>query len=324
MFQTRQFVYSHPTNTFACQLVLAQLSRGLHFTLDCSLPWSKGNDQITGSHPSRSRLNRPCGLYVHGISTIYVADSKNHRIVACSPDARDGRLIAGGRGRGEALDQLDTPTNVVVDQRTNRLIICDTGNRRIVSYSFEGDAQTVLVGDVSCEGLAVDEHGYLYFSDSERCEVRRMALDHPFETTLVAGGHGYGSNMDQLSYPTCLFVDREGVLYIADSGNHRVMRWSLDDTNGTIVAGDNGEGDDLNQLCYPNGIVVDNMGTVYVADTCNNRIMVWERDTREGVVLNGAADRLSTPHGLSFDQQGNLYATEWKHGRITKYTVLQQ
>ena len=314
------------TPSFASLVISDRQSRGLDHTLERSLRWSREADRITGSRRPGSQpdqLNQPRGLYVHDTSTIYVADSKNHRIVCWRLDERDGRCFAGDHGRGDAPDQLDTPTDVVVDQRTNRLIICDAGNRRIVTCSLDGedDEYAVLVRDVSCEGLTVDEQGYLYFSDSEKHEVRRLKLDQPTKKLAVVGVRGRGNNLDQLSCPTSLFVDRQGALYITDTDNHRVVKWAPNAKQGEVVAGGNGQGNALNQLSSPNGIVVDNMGTVYVADTRNDRIMAWARDAREGVILVDAHNGLSTPHGLSFDQQGNLYVTEWKHGRITKLPV---
>ena len=86
----------------------------------------------------------------------------------------------------------------------------------------------------------MDEQDFLYFSDSEQHEVRRVKLDEPSKIFPVAGGHGCGSNLDQLSYPTCLLVDRERALYVADSRNHRMIRWSAGAKEGENVAGGNG------------------------------------------------------------------------------------
>ncbi|CAF4789074.1 unnamed protein product, partial [Rotaria socialis] len=41
-----------------------------------------------------------------------------------------------------------------------------------------------------------------------------------------AGGQGLGNDRTQLYCPNGLFVDALGTLYVADSWNHRVMRWT--------------------------------------------------------------------------------------------------
>ncbi|CAF1625855.1 unnamed protein product, partial [Rotaria magnacalcarata] len=46
------------------------------------------------------------------------------------------------------------------------------------------------------------------------------------EGIVVAGGQGEGSALTQLWHPYGLFVDTLGTLYVADTRNHRVMRWT--------------------------------------------------------------------------------------------------
>ncbi|CAF2117285.1 unnamed protein product, partial [Rotaria magnacalcarata] len=65
------------------------------------------------------------------------------------------------------------------------------------------------------------------------------------EGILVAGGQGTGSALTQLNGPYGLFVDTLGTLYVADSFNHRVMRWTQGDKKqGTVIVGGNGEGEE--------------------------------------------------------------------------------
>ncbi|CAF4429624.1 unnamed protein product, partial [Rotaria magnacalcarata] len=69
------------------------------------------------------------------------------------------------------------------------------------------------------------------------------------EGIVVAGGQGYGNALTQLSDPNGIFVDTLGTLYVADRGNHRVMRWTQGDKKqGSVVVGGNGEGAGANQF----------------------------------------------------------------------------
>ncbi|CAF4386747.1 unnamed protein product, partial [Rotaria sordida] len=43
----------------------------------------------------------------------------------------NGQVVAGGNGEGNRLDQLDRPTDVLIDKETDSLIICDLANRRV-------------------------------------------------------------------------------------------------------------------------------------------------------------------------------------------------
>ncbi len=42
--------------------------------------------------------------------------------------------------------------------------------------------------------------------------------------TIVAGGNGPGHNLNQLYYPSYIFVDEDHSVNVSDSYNHRVMK----------------------------------------------------------------------------------------------------
>lgn len=54
-----------------------------------------------------------------------------------------------------------------------------------------------------------------------------------------------------------LAIDRDGALYVSDSDNHRVMKWTINTSEGVIVAGDQTDGDSLRQVSGPRGLFVD-------------------------------------------------------------------
>jgi len=98
------------------------------------------------------------------------------------------------------------------------------------------------------------------------------------EGIVVAGRNGQGDMLAQLSYPYGVIVDHLGQIYVADCGNHRVMRWSKGTKQGTIVVGENGRGQQSNQFNDPRGLSFDREGNLYVVDSYNNRIQKFEID----------------------------------------------
>ena len=74
-------------------------------------------------------------------------------------------------------------------------------------------------------GLAIDHQRYLYVSDTEKDEVRRYTIGDK-NGIVVAGGNGRGNQLNQLNFPTYLFVDEEQAVYVSDWNNHRVMKWN--------------------------------------------------------------------------------------------------
>jgi sugar lactone lactonase YvrE len=98
------------------------------------------------------------------------------------------------------------------------------------------------------------------------------------EGIVVAGGQEKGNSLRQLSYPQGVAVDQLDTVYVADSGNARIMRWMKGDTQGTIIVGGNGQGEQSNQLDYPVGLSFDRHGNLYVVDNRNHRIQKFNID----------------------------------------------
>ena len=78
--------------------------------------------------------------------------------------------------------------------------------------------------------------------------------------------------MNQLNFPTYLFVNEEQAVYVSDTNNHRVMKWNKGTNQGIVVAGGRGEGSVLTQLSYPRGLFVDTTHAIYVVDSWNDRV----------------------------------------------------
>ena len=70
-----------------------------------------------GAGSATNQLSLPYGLDIDDDNqSIVVADFSNHRIVEWKIGASHGKVIAGGQGRGNRLDQLNCPTDVLIDK----------------------------------------------------------------------------------------------------------------------------------------------------------------------------------------------------------------
>ncbi|CAF4257784.1 unnamed protein product, partial [Adineta steineri] len=266
------------------------------------------------------------GIFIDKNKNIFIADLDNHRIVEWKYNAKEGQIIAGGNGQGSRLDQLDRPTDVIVDQQNHSIIIADYGNRRVIQWFNQ--SQQILIPNFDCSRLVMDKYGFLYVNDYMNNEVRRWKMgEYNNEGILVAGGNGKGDQLNQFNYPSFIFVDEDQSVYVTDRDNSRVMKWRKDANEGAVVAGGNGEGGNLNQLSSSAGVIVDGLGQVYVADFDNHRVMRWREGKEEGEIViggNGEGDRLnqfSGPNDLSFDEQGNLYVVDNGNARIQKFEI---
>ncbi|CAF4943510.1 unnamed protein product, partial [Rotaria socialis] len=236
------------------------------FSLLGSIPanatWAQNGVTIAGGHgngDATNQLNHPYGLFVDDDQTVVIADFGNDRIMQWkNGDTTNGQVVAGGKGEGNGLHQLDGPTDVLIDKETDSLIICDRRNGRVVRWSRRsGTTQgEILIDNIDCHGVAMDDQRYLYVSDYVKHEVRRYRLGEK-NGTLVAGGNGEGNGLNELNSPGYLFVDRDHSVYVSHNDNHRVMKWVEGAKEGIVVAGGQGAGSALTQLYFPNGIFVD-------------------------------------------------------------------
>jgi sugar lactone lactonase YvrE len=203
-------------------------------------------------------------MFIDDDQTIYVADWGNDRIMEWKRNATSGQIVAGGNREGNRNDQLNRPSKVIIDKENDFLIICDQGNRRVVRWPRRnGTSGEILILNIDCRDLIMDNDGYLYISDWNQHEVRRWKIGE-MNGIIVAGGNGEGNRLGQLNTPTNIFIDEDHSVYVSDSNNHRVMKWMKGAKEGIVVAGGQGQGNGLRQLSSPGGIIVDQLGSVYI------------------------------------------------------------
>ena len=182
-------------------------------------------------------------------------------------------MIADGRRRGNRLDQLNGPIDILINKETNSVFISDQGNRRVLRWSRrQGTIQgEVIVNNIDCFGLAMDPQRHFYVSVTVENKVRRYTIGDK-NGIVVAGGNARDNQLNQLNCSTYLFVDGEQAVYLTDTYNHRVMKWNKGAKEDIVVAGGQGSGNALTQLSYPRGLFVNTSGTIDVADAQNDRV----------------------------------------------------
>ncbi|CAF2069996.1 unnamed protein product [Rotaria magnacalcarata] len=101
--------------------------------------------------------------------------------------AKEGIVVAGGQGEGDAPTQLYRPQGLFVDT-LGTLYVADTSNNRVMRWN-QGDKKqgTVIVGgnDYGAEanqfrnsyGLSFDRYGNLYVADQYNHRVQRFSIE---------------------------------------------------------------------------------------------------------------------------------------------------
>jgi len=218
--------------------------------------------------------------------------------IAAPPPGEGVVMVIGQRGDGEG--QFQSPQGLALDAQGN-VYVADRGNRRVQVFDLQGGF-LMAIADVRFTGpryVALDEVGRVYVSDaSERVDVFDGRGD-PLQSFGQAG-----SLPSQFSQIADLVVDAAGDLYVVDSGNARVQKFSM--LRGLLFTfGDVGE--DTQSLTRPQGIALDAEGNVYVADAQNGRIVKYAPG---GSFLRAFETDIGELRDIALDQQGYIYATD--------------
>jgi len=258
---------------------------------------------------------KPYGIFVNTNNTVYVAARSLHLVQVWLEESTTP-IRANFSG-------LFYPQSVFVTI-TGDIYVNDANNRRVDKLAFNA-TQSVSVMNVKayCLGLFVDLNNDLYCSMQDYPQVIKKSLNDNTTTSIIVAGNGSnGSSSNMLYQPVGIFVDINLDLYVADSKNNRIQRFTSGQLNGATVAGD-----DLTiTLDRPTGIVLDADKYLFIADCYNHRI------TGSGPygfrclvgcfeISSSASNQLAYPTSVSFDNFGNMFVTDRSNHRIQKFLL---
>ncbi|CAF3406371.1 unnamed protein product [Rotaria sp. Silwood2] len=169
------------------------------------------------------------GLTMDDNGYLYVADIGKRKVRRYKIGDTQGKLVAGGNGKGERLDQLSEPHHVFVD-REYSVYVSERGDHRVMKWE-QGATQGIVVAGGQGKGnslsqlnfpagVVVDQLGTVYVADCNNHRIMRWPKGVT-QGSAIIGGNGSGAQSNQLAYPTGLSFDRHGNLYVADHINHR-------------------------------------------------------------------------------------------------------
>ncbi len=259
-----------------------------------------------GGSATAALLREPRGVAVDATGNVYIADEEAHAIRRVNAQGNIS-LFAGTGVKGFAGDngaaaqaRFNGPTGLAVDATRNILYVADTGNHRIRRIDLANNMITTFAG------------------------------------TGLAGMNADGAaTSTQLNYPGAVAVDGAGIVYIADTNNHRLVRVATGNAAafaGTGQPGNTGDGGApaLAKLNTPTGVAVTTDGTaVFVVDRGNNRVRRISGNVIANFAGTGAATSsgdgavataagLNAPTDVVVDGTGTVFITETDGERIRR------
>jgi sugar lactone lactonase YvrE len=195
-------------------------------------------------------------------------------------------------------------------------------------------------------GIALDAAGDFYVVDTQNLRVQEFDKTGKFINMFGTKGLGEGqfnsySDTGVGTGPGGVAVDKDGNVYVADTWNHRMQKFSSDGKVLTVWGGvinlaeaPAGADPENNSRFYgPRGVAIGPDGNIYVTDTGNKRVLIFDpsgkfvRKIDSGVTPAKAQanypfnkpGELNEPIGIAVDKAGNVYVADTRNLRIQKF-----
>jgi len=241
---------------------------------------------------------------------------------------RSGRVqvfdIATGEYRSRwQLEEHEngTPTGITLDRKDNTLWVADTHYQRIIQFATDG---TILTkwgeyghrpGEmVFPTDVCPDPDGETVWVTEYGLRSRVMHFTRNGEFIREWGSEEY--EYDDLSRPQSIVVDGQGLLYVVDSGNHRINVYTRE---GEQIRSISGPGKEPGKVRWPIDVQIGSDGHLYVVEYSNMRI---SRFSLEGEFLGiwgrpgHQPGELFSPWGVAFGRDGTMVIADTYNNRM--------
>ncbi|MDD2922431.1 MAG: TIGR03663 family protein [Anaerolineales bacterium] len=280
-------------------------------------------------------LNAPRSLAFAKDGTVYVADSRNQRVLHVDMEGKvlhQWGTFADGVSTPVGAGTFNEPWGVAVAP-DGSVYVTDTWNHRIEKFTADGKFLTAwgIFGQGETpealygpRGLAVDSKGRVYVTDTGNKRVVVFDANGLYVTQFGNGGLEPG----QFDEPVGIAVDKNGTVYVVDTWNQRIQTFEpIESGDGVIftpakqwdVYGWFGQSLDNKPF-----IAVNDDLHVFITDPDGFRVMEFDPS---GALLRVWGDFSNTPagfglpSGIAIDGEGHVWVTDSVYNRLMRFTT---
>lgn len=218
-------------------------------------------------------MNHPRGVYVEkSTGRVAVTDSSNNRVMVYNGYSSNFSFYQSQNG----YLGMSLPTHAILEN--NKLTVLDSHSRILRYNSVLNNTNLFTEFGVyrnssdlfsNPQSVCVDQNnGDVYISDSFNHRIKKYNENGQLLATYggVGGPYGYGTALGYFAYPKQVFVDGNGLMYVADYGNSRIVcRNPITGVFAQVAA-----------VASPWGVTTDSSGRLYVSSWADNSISVYQ------------------------------------------------
>lgn len=247
---------------------------------------------LGGREQEAPLVQKPYGVAMHD-GAIYVIDTRGNGYGVF--DLRNKKAFTV---RGSGAGRMKKPINITIDQDGSRYItdtqrdqvlVFDTANKFVRAYGKEGWFQP--------SDVAVTEDK-LFIADLRNHHIQVLSKQTGEQLYTISRG---GQQEGELFYPTNLELGSDGYLYVSDTGNFRIQRFTLD---GEFAGNYGAVGSGMGQFARPKGIAVDRSGRRFVIDAAFENIQIISPEGELLLFFGGPGydrDSINLPTDIEID-----------------------
>jgi MBG domain (YGX type)/Bacterial Ig-like domain (group 3)/NHL repeat len=289
----------------------------------------------------RGSLANPTAITIDSTGNTYVLQS------GAAPGSASLLILPAGGGTPQVRNGLVTPSAIALDAAGN-IYIADTTQNAVTRYGADGTVNPDYV-------TGLDTPTAVYFDSFNNLYIAQAGTSHNvIEVYLsgirrivagngtLSGANGVLATIASFVSPSSLYVDLNGILYIADAGGHLV--YAVDNAglihqvagNGTTSTTSPGQATGT-ALLNPTSISVDAAGDIYIADSTANLVYtVFTGTTSTGANIaitlgtgtagytgdGGLANlaEINNPLGVAVDSNANIFVVDNGNSAIRQIT----
>jgi len=249
-------------------------------------------------------------VFDHHRGFLLVVDCWNHRVQVFSCDDYDGSFVSKFGEQGTQPGQLNFPYGIAIDHDHDRILVTDSANNRVQSWSLSEQSFLSCIGQYgsgdlefkSHRGIAIDKHHHrIIIADTSN---HRLVFLSSIDLSFLFKIGKRGSRPGEFDRPLGIAIDHDRHrIIVTDTDNNRVQVLSLID--GSFLLEFGSQGNQPRQFVSPLGVCIANQGRIIVADFNNYRLQSF---THQGHHISSFDCGSENPSAVAFDEHRGLIA----------------